>query len=170
MIVWILIATYLTALIILGARNTQRHWRREAAEALTLPMTMLMSKQAPVFSPDGKQMRQRNRLSMVRVVVGVLLILVWRVLDAGGHFTMPDVWVLLVVAATLPLSDLFSMVPVREGLSALVAVFGSAVAKRTRSTTTTEETTVDAGAPAAIEVDTPDAPNEWADGEDEGAA
>lgn len=109
-------------------RFTRRHPGREALDIALLPLSVFMSKRS-----------RSRRLSALRVIVGVILVLVWRVLDAGGHFTMPDVWVLLVVAATLPLSDLFALVPVREGLAALVAIFGGAVAKRTR-TTMVEET------------------------------
>lgn len=142
---------------------SRRHWAREALDALFLPLSMFQSKRAA---------RGPRTLSALRVLLGVVMALVWRVLDSGSHFTMPDVWVLLVVVAALPLSDLFSMVPVREGLAALVAIFGGTVSKHVRTETVVEETTGQpAPAAAAVEPDTPDEPHEWADGSgDEGDA
>lgn len=107
---------------------TRRHWGREALAVVRYPFRVLEG-------PSGK-------LSGLRMTLAVVLALVWLVLTRGEHFTMPDVYVLAVVVFALPLSDLFAMVPVREALAALVAVFGGAAAKRTR-TTTYEETEIE---------------------------
>lgn len=114
-----------------GAQFTRRHWGREALDLVLFPITMLMSKTGP---------RDKRQLSMQRVILAVFVVQFFR------HFpttwTMPAVAALAVLTFALIVETLFAAVPVKEGLAALVAIFGGAVAKRTR-TTTYEETEVE---------------------------
>lgn len=109
---------------------TRRHWGREVIDAVLWPLSMLTSKHKG---------RGRRDLSAERVLLVMMAVLVWRVLDGGGHFTTPDVWVVGLIVFALIVETLFMNVPVREGLAALTAIFGAQVAKRTRTVSIEEE-------------------------------
>lgn len=110
-------------------RFTRRHWGRELASLAAFPVSMLTSK--------GRGPRARRELSMQRVILLTFVVAFAR------HW--PPTWnpaavtALAVLTFALIIETLFAAVPVREGLAALVSIFGSAVAKRTRTLTVEEE-------------------------------
>lgn len=116
---------------------TRRHWGREALDAALFPVTMLQSK--------GTRSR---RLSMLRVILAAFVIQFVR--HFPTDWDMPAVAALAVLTFALIVETLFAAVPVREGLAALVAIFGGAVAKRTR-TVSIEETAETPAAPEAAD-------------------
>lgn len=95
-----------------------------------------------MFTSKHKRGRE---LSMQRVILGAF------VFQFFHHFPtdwdMPAVAAMAVLTFALIVETLFAAVPVREGLAALVAIFGGAAAKRTRTVTLEEETTTEAPPP-----------------------
>lgn len=124
-------------------RFTRRNWGRELTDVAFFPVSMLTSK--------GRG-RARRELSMQRVILATFVVAFAR------HW--PPTWnpaavaALAVLTFALIVETLFAAVPVREGLAALVAIFGAAVAKRTRTLTVeeTSEAPEDLPAPRVPEV------------------
>jgi len=80
--------------------------RRRLLSALAYPLSMWESKRDPRI----------RRLSQFRVVVGLFAFAFMR--HWPTEWTWPAVWALAVLALALPVSDLFSRVPVAEALDA----------------------------------------------------
>lgn len=117
---------------------TRRHWAREVGTALLWPISFLQSKH------KGRGLAP---LSMQRLILGVS---VWLVCTTPlASWTWPAVGALALVNFALIIETLFMNVPVREGLQALTALFGAAVAKRTR--TVSIEETAEAPSPSPAE-------------------
>lgn len=143
------------------SEDTKRSRAREVTDALALPITMFTSKH-----------KQGYELSGLRVILGIFVGLFAQAFPRPGEWGMWQWAAMATLTFALIVDTLFANVPVREGLAALVAIFGGAVAKRVRKTTVeqTETETPAPGSAAAAPPLAPDfEPHEWADGHpDEG--
>lgn len=107
-------------------RFTRRHWGRELLDFVLWPTSMFMSKH-----------KRGRELSMQRVILGAFVFQFFHRFPTD--WDMPAVAAMAVLTFALIVETLFAAVPVREGLAALVSIFGAAVGKRTR-TVAVEET------------------------------
>lgn len=99
-------------------RATRRHWAREIRELVHYPLTAIESKNS-----------HRRGLSLFRIILALLVVTFIRHWPSAPWGKW-DFTALAVLVLALPVSDFFALVPVREGLAALVAIFSGLVRKR----------------------------------------
>jgi hypothetical protein len=124
---WLVLVAYVARVVGAAMDKTKRSRIREVVEALSLPLTMLMSK-PPRGSVAEEGVTRTSTLSALRVLAFGMFVVVASLVVAPLSRT--DIWGLAIPAGLLVLDTLLAHVPLTEFMAFLTSVFGSGVAKR----------------------------------------
>lgn len=150
---WIVLLAYVARILGAAMDKTKRSRVREIVDALSLPLTMFMSK-PPRGSVVEEGMTRASTLSALRVLAFGMFVVVASIVQAP--LTTTDVWGLAIPAGLLVLDTLLAHVPLTEFMAFLTSVFGSGVAKRAAAKV---EVDAPAGGSTTVTVDVPKDPS-----------